>query len=102
MSRKGTPNATSAKPKQSRSYQTAGTAQRKPVGGEPAAKPARATQQAPQSAGQRQTGATPTLTHDQIAQRAHQIWEKRGRPAGQDEQNWLEAEAQLKRELGVK
>ena len=102
MPRKGIPNTTSAKSKQSQSYQAAGTARREPVGGEPIAKPARATQQAPQSAGQRQTGAAATLTHEQIAQRAHQIWEKRGRPAGQDEKNWLEAEAQLRRELGIK
>ncbi len=102
MSRKGTPNATSAKPKQSRSYEAVGAARPQPVGGEPVAKPASATQQAPQSAGQRQTGPTATLTHEQIAKRAQQIWEKKGRPVGQDEKNWLEAEAQLKRELGIK
>ena len=49
------------------------------------------------------TSARPTKgpTHEQIAQRAEAIWRKRGRPAGQDEQNWLEAEAQLRAELGM-
>ena len=102
MPRKGIPNTTSAKSKQSQSYQAAGTARREPVGGGPVAKPASVTQQAPQSAGQRQTAAPATLTHEQIAKRAQQIWEKKGRPVGQDEINWLEAEAQLKRELGIK
>ena len=102
MSRKRTPNATSAKSKQKRSYEAVGAARREPVGGEPAAKPASVTPQAPPAAGQRQAGPTATLTHERIAERAQQIWEKKGRPVGQDEKNWLEAEAQLKRELGLK
>lgn len=40
------------------------------------------------------------ITRDQIAQRAHQIWVKNGCKHGQDEQNWLEAERQLKAEAG--
>jgi DUF2934 family protein len=40
-------------------------------------------------------------THAQIAKRAEVIWQKRGRVTGQDEQNWHEAEAQLKAELGI-
>jgi hypothetical protein len=40
-------------------------------------------------------------THEQIAQRAEAIWRKRGCPAGQDAQNWHEAEAQLRAELGI-
>ena len=36
------------------------------------------------------------ITHEAIAQLAHEIWEKRGREAGRDLQNWLEAEATLK------
>ena len=35
---------------------------------------------------------------DQIAQRAHALWEKRGRPQGQDIEHWLEAERQLTQE----
>lgn len=42
-----------------------------------------------------------SLTHEQIAKRAEAIWHKRGCPAGQDEQNWHEAEAQLRAELGI-
>jgi len=41
------------------------------------------------------------LTHEQIAERAKNIWIERGCPANQDEQNWLEAENQLKQELGI-
>jgi len=42
------------------------------------------------------------LTHQQIEQRAKEIWQKKGCPAGQDEKNWHEAESQLKQELGVR
>ncbi len=41
-----------------------------------------------------------SLTHDQIADRARAIWEQRGRPQGQDDKIWHEAEDQLKREIG--
>ena len=43
-------------------------------------------------------GAAPT--HAQIAQRAREIWERKGRPQGQDVQNWREAEEELKRDMG--
>ena len=36
-----------------------------------------------------------SLTHDEIALRAHRIWENRGRPSGYDDEIWLEAERQL-------
>ncbi len=39
-------------------------------------------------------------THAQVALRAREIWERKGRPQGQDEKNWHEAEAELKREMG--
>lgn len=39
--------------------------------------------------------ATPPATHDQIAQRAREIWHARGEPAGQDIEIWFEAERQL-------
>ena len=39
------------------------------------------------------------LTHEQIAERAKAIWRERGCVPGFDEQNWCEAEAQLKEEL---
>jgi hypothetical protein len=46
--------------------------------------------------------AAATPTHDQIAQRAREIWERRGCPQGQDREIWLEAEAQLTKETGGK
>ena len=42
------------------------------------------------------------LSQKQIADRAKEIWRKKGCPAGQDESNWYEAEAQLKKELAVR
>jgi hypothetical protein len=42
------------------------------------------------------------ITHQQIEERAKKIWQQKGCPMGQDEKNWLEAEAQLKKELGTK
>ena len=45
--------------------------------------------------------ATLNITHEMIAARAKQIWEQRGRPQGEDERNWREAERQLKKELGA-
>ncbi len=41
------------------------------------------------------------LTHDLIAERARAIWLERGRSSNRDEENWREAEAQLKAELGA-
>ena len=41
-------------------------------------------------------------THDQIAERAWAIWIKGGCLPGQDRHNWLEAERQLKAELGIR
>jgi hypothetical protein len=37
-----------------------------------------------------------TPTHEQIAQRAYEIFIERGQPAGQDLAHWLEAERQLR------
>ena len=36
-----------------------------------------------------------TVTYDQIAQRAFEIWEREGQPGGKDLENWLRAEAEL-------
>lgn len=41
------------------------------------------------------------LTHDLIAERARTIWLERGCSPDQDEENWRDAEAQLKTELGI-
>jgi len=40
---------------------------------------------------------TRTPTHDEISTRARALWEAKGRPAGRDEEIWLEAEAQLRK-----
>ena len=42
------------------------------------------------------TPLRPVLTQEQIAERAKALWEKRGRPQGQDQADWFEAEAQLR------
>lgn len=39
-----------------------------------------------------------TLTHEEIARRAHALWDQRGRPEGQEVEHWLTAERELKRE----
>ena len=41
---------------------------------------------------------TARITEAQIAARAHAIWQQKGEPPDQDEQNWHEAEAQLRAE----
>jgi len=43
----------------------------------------------------------PRSDHELIAQRARAIWQAKGCPAGHDEENWLEAEAQLSNELAA-
>ena len=48
------------------------------------------------------TSSCACLTHQQIEQRAREIWRQKGCPSGQDEKNWHEAEIQLKRELGIR
>jgi len=47
------------------------------------------------------SGTAATLTHQRIAERAWSIWQNRGCSPGEDERNWLEAETQLRQELGV-
>ncbi len=45
------------------------------------------------------TKAAPTPpTHDEIASRAQKLYAESGRAPGRDEQNWLEAERQLRAE----
>jgi hypothetical protein len=41
------------------------------------------------------------LTHEQIAERALQIWQQNGCRPGEDQRNWAEAEKQLKAELNI-
>jgi hypothetical protein len=50
---------------------------------------------------QPQTGKSPAanIPHDKIAMRAYEKWCKRGKPHGSDQQDWMEAEAELRAEL---
>lgn len=43
----------------------------------------------------------PEIPHDKIAARAAEIWDRKGRPQGQDVQNWMEAEAELRAEFAA-
>ncbi len=38
-------------------------------------------------------------THEQVAKRAYEKWMMRGRPEGTHMQDWMEAEAELKKEM---
>ena len=59
------------------------------------AQPKKATRsRKPKTNGQTQQAADPH--HDQVAQRAYEIWVAKGRPMGQDEQCWYEAEQDLR------
>ena len=42
------------------------------------------------------TAKGPEPTHEQITERARQIWTERGQPADRDLEHWLEAERQLR------
>jgi hypothetical protein len=42
------------------------------------------------------------LTHDLIAERARTIWREHECSVNRDEENWREAEAQLKAEMGIR
>jgi hypothetical protein len=41
------------------------------------------------------------IPHERIALRAYEKWVKRGRPAGTDVQDWIEAEAELRAEIAA-
>ena len=51
------------------------------------------------AAGSAACGSIVMPTREQISARARAIWEAKGCVQGQDEQNWQEAEAQLRAEL---
>jgi hypothetical protein len=38
----------------------------------------------------------PAPTYQMIAQRAYEIWEAKGRPAGTEAENWVQAERELR------
>lgn len=39
-----------------------------------------------------------SISHEDITRRAHEIWERSGRPAGQELEHWLTAERELRQE----
>lgn len=39
------------------------------------------------------------LSHDKIGQRAYEIWVRKGKPHGTSDQDWREAEVELRAEL---
>jgi Protein of unknown function (DUF2934) len=40
--------------------------------------------------------AVEIVTESQIAARAYELWQERGRPIGSDQEDWLQAERELK------
>ncbi len=88
---------TSAKPKAAKTKAAAKpTATATPKA---AAKPRKSTPRAKKTAAN-PIDVTPALaevtpSHDQIAAKAYEIWESKGRPVGQDDDNWREAELVL-------
>jgi hypothetical protein len=45
------------------------------------------------------TTTSAKVPHEKIAMRAYEKWCKRGRPHGTDQQDWLEAETELRNEM---
>jgi hypothetical protein len=41
-----------------------------------------------------------TISYEDIARRAYEIWEREGRPAGNEQENWGRAEEELRQERG--
>jgi hypothetical protein len=41
-----------------------------------------------------------TLPAEKIAQRAYEIWQAKGRPEGQDKEDWFQAESELRAGIG--
>ena len=74
------------------------------VGSQPSTQPG--TQQPMRGAAQAQPAAKPAgqpgvqVPHEKIAMRAYEKWCQRGRPSsGTDQQDWLEAETELRAEM---
>jgi hypothetical protein len=86
--------------KKSSSEKASTTHKTKPAAAKPATAKGAASKQASSRAsagkqGRSASAKTAAVSHDQIATRAYDIWVTKGRPVGQDLQNWREAEAQL-------
>lgn len=95
MARKMTPGATGrgARPTTDRGEQEARVA----VQGVPQAKRGEVVERP----GTTRAGQPAGPAHELIAQRAQEIWQRHGCPPGEDQENWFEAEAELKREMGI-
>jgi hypothetical protein len=39
-----------------------------------------------------------TVTYEEIAKRAFKIWQEQGEPEGREQEHWLQAEAELRKE----
>jgi hypothetical protein len=39
-----------------------------------------------------------TVTYEEIAKRAFKIWQQQGQPEGREQEHWLQAEAELRKE----
>jgi len=71
-------------------------------GSSPMANPPASRLSSSSSASATATAAPPVFTHEKIAERAKAIWKAKGCPAGRDRENWLEAEAQLRKEMNAR
>ena len=88
---------TSGKRTSSTTRKSGSTAKKQPAGaGRQAAPPSGNKEEA---AGKTQKQVS--LNHEVISERAKAIWRNRGCPPDQDIRNWLDAESELKQELGV-
>jgi len=53
----------------------------------------------PQQTHSSNSGPTTTVPHEKIAQRAYEKWCKRGSKDGNDKQDWIDAENELRAEM---
>ncbi len=67
----------------------------KPVAKPPKPKAKATAKAAVKPADPKKAAAAQAPSIDQISVRAYEIWLSKGRPIGQDQKNWIEAEAQL-------
>jgi hypothetical protein len=56
----------------------------------------RGSQERQQDPAAEQQSVREEVAHEEIARRAHELWEQDGRPEGRHEEHWMEAEKQLR------
>jgi DUF2934 family protein len=54
-----------------------------------------------QAEGQGSSGSPANDIQDEVRRRAYQLWEQYGRPEGGEEEFWLKAEREIKKEKGL-